>query len=47
MAREHRKSKESRAKEKRKTKARRGKRMKNALKHFKYFIKTSEELNER
>ena len=37
MTREHRKSKESRAKEKRKTKARRSKRIKNALKHFTIF----------
>ena len=37
MTREHKKSKESGAKEKRKTKARRGKRIKNALKHFTIF----------
>ena len=37
MTSEHRKSKESRAKEKKKNQARRCKRIKNALKHFKIF----------
>ena len=37
MAREHRKSRRAEQKKKRKTKARRGKRIKNALKHFTIF----------